>query len=102
MLKPGEQAELKSGELVVKEVDVNKAVGWKNGKFVFDNESIESIMRKLARWYNVEIVYEGDVSNIAFSGIMSRDVAVSGILNKISHTGAVHFKIEGRRITVMP
>ncbi|UKJ06961.1 FecR family protein [Solitalea lacus] len=103
VLKPGEQAEVNAlGQISVDKVNVSKAVAWTNGKFVFENESIESIMRKLARWYDVEVVYTSDVSNIAFSGIMSRNSSIAGILNKISHTGAVHFKIDGRRVTVMP
>jgi ferric-dicitrate binding protein FerR (iron transport regulator) len=86
---------------VVNEVNVNKVVAWKNGKFVFDNENIQSIMRKLARWYNVEVVYEGNVSDRTFAGSISRFDNISKILDKISYTQAVHFKIEGRRITVI-
>lgn len=102
ILKPGEQASLStSGAIDVTEVNVNKAIAWKNGKFVFTSESIESIMRKLARWYNVEVVYEDDFTDQPFTGSISRSDNISKILDKITFTQAVHFKIEGRRITVM-
>ncbi|MHA4894376.1 FecR family protein [Pedobacter sp. PWIIR3] len=102
ILKPGEQASTtRNGFVSVKEVNVSKAVAWKNGKFVFTSEPMESIMRKLSRWYNVEVVYEGDFSDMPFTGSMSRTDQISKILNKISLTNAVHFKIEERRITVM-
>lgn len=103
VLKPGEQASLNvGGKITVEQVDVDKAVAWKNGKFVFQEENIESIMRKLARWYNVEIVYQGDFSQRTFVGTISRYDDISKILDKISFTNAVRFKIEGRRIYVMP
>lgn len=102
ILKPGEQVILsKSSEIKISEVDVEEAVAWKNGKFVFDYENLESVMRKLARWYDVEIIYQGEVSQKTFSGTVSRFDNISKILEKITYTNNVHFKIEGRRILVM-
>jgi len=101
-IKPGERAILKkSGKIEVGTTDVEEAVAWKNGKFVFTSESIESIMRKLARWYDVEVVYEGDFSDRPFTGSISRFDNISKILDKITFTQAIHFKVEGRRVTVM-
>ncbi|KRT15932.1 hypothetical protein ASU31_10500 [Pedobacter ginsenosidimutans] len=102
-LKPGEQAILNDkGELKVSEVITSDAIAWKNGKFVFDDESIESIMQKLSRWYNVEVIYDGEnVKEIPFTGSISRYDNISKILDKISYTQNIHFKIEGRRVTVM-
>ncbi|MCZ4244175.1 FecR family protein [Pedobacter punctiformis] len=103
VLKPGEQAVLNaSGNLSVIQVNTDKVVAWKNGKFAFDNESIEVIMRNLARWYNVEVVYKGDIKDLPFTISISRYDNISKILDKISFTQALHFKVEGRRITVMP
>lgn len=102
ILKPGEQAELKSnGNIAVNEVNTSKFIAWKNGKFVFDDENIQSVMRKLSRWYNVAVVYDGNVSDRTFTGSISRFDNISKILDKITYTQAVHFKIEGRRITVI-
>lgn len=101
VLKPGEQAVNSNENLAIGNVDVDKAVAWKNAKFVFDDENIESVMRKLSRWYNVEVVYQDNVSNRTFTGSISRYDKISKILDKITYIEAVHFKVEGRRITVM-
>ena len=102
MLKPGEQAVTPaSGKIRINQVDVNEAVAWKNGKFNFADENIESIMRKLQRWYNVEVSYEGAPPTETFTASIGRFDNISKILDKLSYTNNVHFKIEGRRITVM-
>ena len=103
ILKPGEQAAIAvSGKIAVSKINVNKTMAWTNGKFVFDNENLESIMRKLARWYNVEVIYEGDVHGKAFAGTLSRYDDISKILDKISFTQAVHFTIVGKTVIVKP
>ena len=102
-LKPGEQAVIgKSQKLLVNMVNVEDAIAWKNGYFVFDNENIQSIMRKVARWYDVSIVYKGNIDQKEFGGTVSRFNSVSSVLKSLEMTGTVHFKKEGRRITVMP
>jgi transmembrane sensor len=103
ILKPGEQAAVsKSGAISVEQANVDDVIAWTDGKFIFDSETIESIMRKLSRWYDVEVVYEGNVKDKQFAGTISRKDNISKILDKITFTQAAHFKIEGRRITVMP
>ncbi|WP_276088288.1 FecR family protein [Pedobacter sp. JY14-1] len=102
VLKPGEQATiLAAGKMSVSHVDVDEAVAWKNGKFMFLDENIEDIMRKLARWYNVEVTYEGTPPTKTFTASISRFDHISKILDKLSYTNNVHFKMEGRRVTVM-
>ncbi|RYD96458.1 MAG: FecR family protein [Sphingobacteriales bacterium] len=101
-LKPGEQAIIPaSGKIVVSQVDLDEAVAWKNGKFIFADENIESIMRKLARWYNVEVRYDVAPPTETFTASIGRFDNISKILDKLSYTNNVHFKIEGRRILVM-
>ena len=104
MLAPGNAAILNkaSGKLNIKDGDTEAATAWKNGYFLFDNEKVESIMRQISRWYDVEISYQGDVSGKAIGGSLSRSKNVSEVLNMLELTGTVHFKTEGRRITVMP
>lgn len=102
LLKPNQQSIFDNQQIKVLAVDANKAIAWKNGKFVFNSESLESIMKKLARWYNFEVVMNGDLSDKVFTGSISRYDNISNILEKISYTQAVKFKIEGRRIFVMP
>lgn len=104
MLKPGQEAVLNkgSGNIKVSIADLEQAIAWKNGYFIFSNENIESIMRKVSRWYNVDVIYQGNLSNKDFVGTISRNKNVSELLKMLELTGAVHFSIDGRRITVMP
>jgi ferric-dicitrate binding protein FerR (iron transport regulator) len=104
MLKPGQEAILNrgSGNIKVASADLEQAIAWKNGYFIFYNENIESIMRKVSRWYNVDVVYQGNLSNKDFVGTISRNKNISELLKMLELTGAVHFSIDGRRITVMP
>lgn len=102
ILKPGEQATLKETGITVKTVDLESVIAWKKGYFLMKDEDIYSVMRKIERWYDVEVIYAGDFKGSTFEGSVSRFRNVSEILRKFELTGNVHFKIEGRRITVMP
>jgi len=103
-LEPGEKAVLNktSGNMNVSTADIEQAVAWKNGYFIFSDENIESIMRKVSRWYNVDVTFKGSMNNKDFVGTISRNKNVSELLRMLELTGAVHFSIEGRRIIVMP
>ncbi|WP_316846639.1 FecR family protein [Pedobacter psychrodurus] len=101
-LKPGEQSVLAGNNIKARSVDVSTAVGWKNGLFVFDNEKIAPIMRRISRWYNVDIVYRGKISDEKIMGSISRYQDIHDVLEILELTDLVHFKIEERRIIVMP
>ncbi|HEU4607715.1 MAG TPA: FecR domain-containing protein, partial [Chitinophagaceae bacterium] len=102
LLKPGQQAAYagQSALSVKSGVDVDKVVAWKNGSFVFDHQDIKSIMRQISRWYDVDIVYQGEPTHETFSGIVSRKSDVEKVL-KIMQANGVHFRIEGRKIIVL-
>jgi transmembrane sensor len=102
-LAPGQQAILTNGESVfdIRNVEVEQEVAWKEGRFIF-NDNIKGIMRQIARWYDVSIVYEGNISNKAFIGDISRKENVAEVLKMLELTGKIHFKIENRKIVVMP
>lgn len=103
MLRPGQEArtDSTSGIRVFNNVDVNQAVAWKNGLFEFD-DSIQDIMRQIARWYNVSVVYEGKVTDKSFGGTIARKENIYKVLQLLEMTGSIHFKIEGRIVKVMP
>jgi ferric-dicitrate binding protein FerR (iron transport regulator) len=103
-LVPGEQAVVNSRTSGIKKrkANVEEAIAWKKGFFFFENENIESIMRKLARWYNTTTVYEGDMKGKEFSGIVSRFENISEVLDLLVATGSIHYKITERSITIMP
>nr|WP_199076562.1 FecR family protein [Pedobacter sp. ASV19] len=102
VLKPGQQSILAAGKINVTEVDAEEAVAWKQGVFNFHNEDIFSLMRKLARWYNIEVIYEGSVPDVRFGAEISRSRSLAQVLKILEKTEGVKFKIEGRRVTVMP
>lgn len=104
VLKPNQDATLQRNtqSLAVKDVDAEAAVMWKNGYFLFNDESLASIMRKVSRWYNIEIVYKGAVAQKTFGGTISRFKNLSELLEVLEATGSVHFKIEEGRVIAMP
>jgi len=101
IVAPGQQVQLnKTGKIDLdKDVDMDRVMAWKNGLFNFSNQSLESIMMQLSRWYNVRVVYEGKRSGKHFAGIISRNDNISEVL-KIMQLAGIHFKIEGDVITV--
>ncbi|WP_316815741.1 FecR family protein [Pedobacter nyackensis] len=101
LLKPGEQSILQSGQIEVNAVDTESEIAWKDGNFNFEDTDIQSIMRKLERWYDLEVIYEGNIPKTTFGGKISVHRPLSKALKLLESTGDVHFKVEGRRITVM-
>ena len=103
ILKPGQQAQLtKEGTTkVVSDVNVDNVVAWKNGMFDFENASIETVMRQLSRWYDVEIEYKGKTDDL-FIAEMRRNIKLSDALKALELTGKVKFDIQDKKIIVMP
>ncbi len=101
MLSPGQQSQV-GNSIYITQADIYETVAWKNGKTQFSNADIKTIMRMLSRWYDVEVEYQGEMIGTGFGGSVSRSKNISEILKLLELTGDVHFKIEGRRVTVMP
>lgn len=101
-LKPGDQALRNNSGIRIKHVDTEEAIAWKNGQFVFSSESITAVMRKISRWYNVDISYEGNVSDLKFTGTLSRYAQVTEVLQMLEMTNKVKFKVKDREIKVSP
>lgn len=101
LLKPGQQSVVDK-TITISNVDADQAIDWQKGYFSFDNESVESIMRKISRWYNVDVEYKDNIRYRKFAGRISKFENVSQILRIMEKTKVIHFKIEEGRITVMP
>lgn len=99
-LRPGTEASNDGKDIVVRQVDTELAVAWKNNLFLFENEELGSIMRQVERWYNVEVIYSDNIAHERFGGGVSRFDSVAKLLKSLEATGKVHFKIEGRKIYV--
>ncbi|MBC8986514.1 DUF4974 domain-containing protein [Pedobacter sp. N36a] len=101
ILKPGMQA-INSGNVIeIAPADADLAISWKNGEFAFKNESLEEIMKKVSRWYDVEVVFEDPkVKRKIFGGSISKFEKVSKVLGMLELTGDVKFKIDDNKILV--
>ncbi|HEY0670338.1 MAG TPA: FecR domain-containing protein [Sphingobacteriaceae bacterium] len=103
LLKPGEESLLSPKGIEVQSADIESVTSWKNGDFIFRGETLASIMRKVSKWYDVDVYFEkGSDQDLIFSGLVSRSKNLSTILKTMELTGKVHFRIEGRRVTIMP
>lgn len=103
VLKPGEQVvfDVSTNRMQKNQnVDIDEVIAWKEGRFKFKKMSIEDIMRQVARWYNVEIEYNGKITTDFFSGDVSRQEDVTQLLEILAATKTVSFKLEGKKIIV--
>ena len=101
ILKPGEQAQVSGTASIIKDVDVEAVMAWKDGRFKFSGVDIETIMRQAARWYDIDIEYLGKVEG-TLSGGVARNVNVSQLFHVLELTDKVRFEIEGRKVIVKP
>ena len=102
-LQPGQQAQLdKENAITVVDANPKEAIDWKNGYFMFKNENIKSIMLKISRWYDIEVKYDVNTDMKDFTGTIARTNNVSDVLTMLELTEIIHFKIEGKTITVLP
>lgn len=101
ILKPGEQVVVTGTAVEIGKINEEEVVGWKNGLFVFNAEPLQSIMKKISRWYDVAVVYEDVNLNQPLTLKISRFDELSKVLSSLESSGVVHFKLEEQRIVVM-
>ena len=101
-LKPGQQAQMAKDIQVVEDVSIDNVLAWKNGWFEFEAADLSSIMRQVNRWYDVDIVYEGQRTEEKFGGRISKNLPLSSILQMLKSNGAADFKLEDRKLIVRP
>jgi ferric-dicitrate binding protein FerR (iron transport regulator) len=103
LLKPGQQAVISNGSnnILVANANINDAMAWKNGYFTFNDDNITGIMRKVSRWYDVDVEYRTADTGQQFGGTFYRSKSISELLAHLEKIGKLHFKISGRRIIVM-
>ncbi|GAA4798204.1 DUF4974 domain-containing protein [Olivibacter ginsenosidimutans] len=102
LLQPGQQAAsfLADARLQVSEVDVEAAMAWKMGFFTFDNESLAEVMKKVSRWYDVEVVNQSKSNDFRFGGTFSCNKKLSELLRHLEEISNYHFTLKERRIIV--
>lgn len=96
ILKPGQQAAVDQDgqDIDLSDVDVNEVTDWKEGLFLFNNEPVKNIMKRLSRWYNIEVIYRGNVDHVRFAGSYARSKNLKNLLKNMEQTGKVTFRIE--------
>lgn len=101
-LKPGQQASAQTDAIALnKNVNIDEVMAWKSGTFYFDKADLGTVVRQLARWYDLEFEFQGKIPAREFEGEIQRDLTLSQAL-RILENNKVNYKLEGRKITIMP
>ena len=100
-IKPGEQVQITINQqpVINKQTDLEEVMGWKNGKFFFTSADIKTIMRQVARWYDVEVIYEERTPDQLFGGEVPRNSNLSQMMKILEYSG-VHYDINGKKIII--
>ena len=104
VLTPGMQGvmNIQTGQLTVREVDVESYVAWREGRFVFRTMTLDLIMRQLQRWYDFEVFYQNpELKEYEFRGVIKRDMDLDKVLSVIKATTNVDFDVKGKVITII-
>lgn len=103
LLQPGQQAIVHPDQRIVinKDADLEEAMAWHEGLFKFQEADIKTVMRQLSRWYDVDVSYEGEIPKRLFSGKIYRNITALKVADVLAYK-QIHFRIEGRKIIVMP
>jgi len=100
LLKPGQQSILTSNNITVKSVDTYQALDWKNGDFNFVNDDLKSIMRKISRWYNIEVVLEEPISKETYVAQISRKKQLNDLLKALQRAGSFKYHIQNNKLYI--
>lgn len=102
VLRPGEQAQITDKIVVASNADLEEVMAWRTGKFIFGAKAdIETIMRQVSRWYDVDIAYQGKITS-HFGGTISRQVNISEVLKILEATGNVKCSVQGKKVIIAP
>lgn len=102
LLRPNQQAILAGSAITVRKVNAIEAIAWKNGEFIFRNMPLENVMHMVACWYDIDVVYQTKPSNTALlGGTIAKTANITEVLHMLEMIANVHFKVEGRKVTVI-
>ena len=101
LLDPGQEIQVKNDQLIfIANADIEQATAWRDGLFRFRSTDLETVLRQVARWYNVDVNYEGKIPDVHFTGIVSRGVSLVEVLKMLELSG-IHFRLNGTKLTVI-
>lgn len=102
LLHPGEQATRVAQELKVEEVDVTPYIAWKHDRFIFKNEPLEEVLKKLERWYDIEVFIQNPkLKEKRFTGNLPKYENIEHILKILALTTNIHFELKDRTLVVL-
>lgn len=103
LLKPGQQAWVEKDDKIrlVRDAHIQEAVAWKDNLFWFENDDISTVMNRLGRWYDVDILIQGNIPDL-FTGSIPRNLPFSKVFEVLQKTGSMHYKLENHQIIVSP
>lgn len=102
LVSPGQMAVAMPSGIDLRAADTEQVIAWKNDRFIHRDASLEEVMEEIARWYNVEVSYEGNYKEQEGITIeISRQVSLGEVLEMLKASGAASFKVDGRKITVV-
>lgn len=101
LIEPGQQAQLHANDhfIIQKNAPIDEVMAWKNGYLNFNNADLPTVMRKLERWYNIQVMYEGEVPRRSFGGEIQNSLTLSQVLH-ILEKNNVRFKVDGNKLIV--
>ena len=103
-LQPSQEGQFdKEGTFTLKKnIDTNEVIAWKNGSFKFNKSDIETVMRQLGRWYDVDVEYEnGAPRDLLVSAEIQRNADFADCI-KLLKENKINSRLEGKTMIVMP
>ncbi|WP_212005498.1 FecR family protein [Chitinophaga sp. HK235] len=99
-LSPGQEAHIQQEQVFISYADTEKAIAWKEGIFYFKNDDLRDIMEQVARWYDLELNFEGPLPTKKISGNISRQAKLSQVLEMLNYVSGAHFNIQGKKVSI--
>jgi len=99
-LIPGQKAEFDGSDMRISQANIEKETAWQQGYFYFEHDKIQDIMEQLARWYDIKVIYQGQITKKTFGGSISRSVSLAEALELIKRGAGVEFVIDQKTVTV--
>ncbi|HAL52342.1 MAG TPA: anti-sigma factor [Sphingobacterium sp.] len=100
LLKPGQQSTLTDQNIAVRSINLDQVLDWKNGDFNFSNNNLKEIMRKISRWYNIEVIFEGPISQETYVAQISRKKRLNDVLRALQLSGSIKYNIRNNKLYI--
>ncbi|MBO9633526.1 MAG: FecR domain-containing protein [Chitinophagaceae bacterium] len=105
VLQPGQEVQIgqdpQAAPQIIDKADIEKVMAWKNGLFNFNDMSLPTVMNQLARWYDIDIKYKGEIPDRIFAGEITRDLSLSQLLLLFKDID-IRYEIKGRTLIIKP